>query len=39
VAVRKLPEDYLPWRRPLMRYPEKDRKFVLVMPVGERSAT
>jgi hypothetical protein len=39
VAVRKLPEDYLPWRRPLMRYPEKDRKFVLVMPFGERSAT
>ena len=38
VAVRKLPEDYLPWRRPLVRYPEKDRKFVLVMPVGERSA-
>jgi hypothetical protein len=38
VAVEKLPEDYLPWRRPLMRYPEKDRKFVLIMPVGERSA-
>jgi hypothetical protein len=38
VAVEKLPEDYLPWRRPLMKYPEKDRKFVLVMPVGERSA-
>ncbi len=38
VPVRKLPEDYLPWRRPLMKYPEKDRKFVLVMPVGERSA-
>ncbi len=38
VAVGKLPEDYLPWRRPLMKYPDKDRKFVLVMPVGERSA-
>lgn len=38
VPVGKLPEDYLPWRRPLMKYPEKDRKFVLVMPVGERSA-
>jgi hypothetical protein len=38
VAVGKLPEDYLPWRRPLMKYPEKDRKFVLIMPVGERSA-
>jgi hypothetical protein len=38
VPVRKLPEDYLPWRRPLMKYPEKDRKFVLVVPVEERSA-
>ena len=38
IPVAKLPEDYLPWRRPLMKYPEKDRKFVLVMPVGERSA-
>jgi hypothetical protein len=38
VPVGKLPEDYLPWRRPLMKYPEKDRKFVLIMPVGERSA-
>jgi hypothetical protein len=38
VPVRKLREDYLPWRRPLMKYPEKDRKFVLIMPVGERSA-
>lgn len=38
VPVRRLPEDYLPWRRPLMKYPEKDRKFVLIMPVGERSA-
>ena len=39
VPVRRLPVDYLPWRRPLMRYPEKDRKFVLVMPAGERSAS
>ncbi len=39
VPVRRLPADYLPWRRPLMRYPEKDRKFVLVMPVGERSGS
>lgn len=38
VPVRRLPVDYLPWRRPMARYPEMDRKFVLVMPVGERSA-
>ena len=39
VPARNLSVDYLPWRRPLMRYPDKDRKFVLVMPVGERSAS
>jgi hypothetical protein len=33
VPVEKLDEDYLPWRRPLMRYPDKDRRFVLVAPV------
>lgn len=38
VPVGKLPEDYLPWRRPLMRYPDMDRRFILVAPVAERSA-
>jgi hypothetical protein len=33
VAVARLKEDYLRWRRPLMRYPEKDGRYVLVIPV------
>lgn len=33
VRVGKLREDYLRWRRPLMKYPEKDGKYVLVVPV------
>jgi hypothetical protein len=35
VPVRKLPEDYLPFRRPLISHPDKDRRFVLVAPVGD----
>ena len=23
------------WRRPLMRYPDRDRRFVLVVPVAD----
>jgi hypothetical protein len=38
VAVGRLKEDYLPWRRPLMRYPDKDGRFVLVLPVQDEPA-
>ncbi|MEA2623532.1 MAG: hypothetical protein QOH61_2442 [Chloroflexota bacterium] len=31
--MAKLPIDYLPWRRPTGRYPNKDGRFVLVLPV------
>jgi hypothetical protein len=34
IPVAKLKEDYLRWRRPLMRYPDKDGQFVLVAPVA-----
>jgi hypothetical protein len=34
VPVSRLPEDFLAWRRPLMRYPDKDRRFVIVAPVA-----
>ena len=34
VPVRLLPEDYLPWKRPTGRYPGKDGRFVLVVPVA-----
>ncbi len=33
VPVRLMPEDYLPWRRPTGRYPDKDGRFVLIVPV------
>jgi hypothetical protein len=33
IAVRDLAADYLPWKRPTARYPEKDGQFVLVLPV------
>lgn len=35
VPVGKLKEDYLPWRRPSGPYPDKDRRFVLVVPVAD----
>lgn len=38
VPVRRLAEDFLAWRRPAMRYPEKDGRFVVVVPVVEMSA-
>jgi hypothetical protein len=38
VPVRRLGEDYLAWRRPTVRYPEKDGRFVLVVPVVETPA-
>lgn len=33
IAVDALAADYLPWRRPAVRYPEKDGRFVVVLPV------
>lgn len=33
VPVSALPADYLPWKRPTGRYPGKDGKFVLVVPI------
>jgi len=38
IAVSKLAEDFLTWRRPTVRYPEKDGRFVLVVPVPDGSA-
>jgi hypothetical protein len=34
VPVSRLPEDFLAWRRPLIRHPDKDRRFVIVAPVA-----
>jgi hypothetical protein len=34
ITVDQLREDYLKWRRPTGRYPGKDGKYVLVIPVG-----
>jgi len=34
VPVSALPQDYLPWKRPTGRYPGKDGRFVLIVPVG-----
>ncbi|MDP9482544.1 MAG: hypothetical protein M3P84_04890 [Chloroflexota bacterium] len=34
VPVRLMPQDYLPWKRPTGRYPGKDGKFVLIIPVA-----
>jgi len=33
VPVAALAEDYLPYRRPLGRYPRRDGKFMLILPV------
>ena len=33
VSAKVMPQDYLPWRRPTGRYPGKDGKFVLIVPV------
>jgi hypothetical protein len=37
IAVSQLAVDFLPWRRPTVRYPEKDGRFVLVLPVPDSS--
>lgn len=34
IAVAELDSIYLPWRRPAVRYPDKDGRFVLVLPVS-----
>jgi hypothetical protein len=34
VPVPKLPRDFLPWKRPTGHYPDKDGRFVVVLPVG-----
>lgn len=38
IAVSKLAEDFLRWRRPTVRYLEKDGRFVLVVPVSDDSS-
>jgi hypothetical protein len=38
VPLEALSEAYLPWRRPSVRYPEKDGLFVLVLPIAEAPA-
>ena len=35
IAVSRLAADFLPWRRPAVRYAEKDGQFVLVLPVAD----
>ena len=35
IAASKLDDDFLRWRRPTVRYPEKDGRFVLVLPVSD----
>ncbi len=34
VPVNKLPEDFKPWKRPQRAYPEKDGRFVIVIPTA-----
>jgi hypothetical protein len=36
IAVSRLAADFLPWRRPAVRYAEKDGQYVLVLPVADR---
>jgi hypothetical protein len=38
IAVRNLAADLLPWRRPGVRYTEKDGQFVLVLPVADTAS-
>ncbi len=35
VPTGLLHEDYLPWKRPTGKYPGKDGKFVVVIPVAK----
>jgi hypothetical protein len=34
VPVGLMSEDYLPWRRPTGRYPDKDGRYVLIVPMA-----
>jgi hypothetical protein len=34
-SVERLAEDFLPWRRPDVRYPLKDGKYVVILPVRD----
>lgn len=36
--IEKLGIDFLPWRRPTARYPDKDGRFVLVLPTLDEPA-
>jgi hypothetical protein len=35
IAVSRLAADFLPWRRPAVRYAEKEGQFVVVLPVAD----
>jgi hypothetical protein len=39
LTVDRVADDYLRWRRPTVRYPAKDGRFVLVVPVHPPTAT
>jgi hypothetical protein len=39
MTVDRVADDYLRWRRPTVRYPAKDGRFVLVVPVEPSAAT
>jgi len=38
IPVSRLAADFLPWRRPAVRYAEKDGQYVLVLPVAGPAA-
>ena len=38
VPVGRLPEDILPWRRPDKRHPDKDGRYVLILPTVAAAA-
>jgi hypothetical protein len=38
IPLGKLAADFLPWRRPAVRYVEKDGQYVLVLPVAPPAA-
>ena len=38
VPVKRLSEDFLAFRRPTVRYPDKDGRFVLVLPIADAAS-
>jgi hypothetical protein len=38
IPMSRLSADFLPWRRPAVRYVEKDDQYVLVLPVAGPAA-